>query len=657
MTSKYLVRDISWMAFNTRVLDETDKNIPIAEKLLFYGITHSNLEEFLMARYPAILFEDINNIENIVTATKNNYSTIGERFEKFNDDNYIIASLTDILNQRNLKYFSNYFKSNIYPVLLPMTVSMEKTADIRNKEIYIYVETEDIKDETNTHHNFIQVPDILERFIAIPEKEQFITIEELIVSNLSMLLNGMRPIRVGIFRVLRNAEVIIRDDGLDQYKMIERMIKEREKSWITAVEFGLCTDKQTKDNILSFLNTTENTIKLSSDFIRMSDLKSIGDKIFTNDKDKMRKLKPKTPLAFRTEKSVFDIIKSGDQLVYHPFESFKETFVRFMKESAEDKDVISIKISLYRVADKSEIIDALLKAAENGKYVTVMVELKARFDEKHNILVSNILKEAGVNIVYGTVDLKTHAKICLVTRRENNKTTTYCHVGTGNYNESNAKLYTDYSYFTARKDLGKDLTAFFNLLTSSQQEFKSREIIYAPHNMRKLINEYIDDEIKKSKRGEKGRIIFKCNSLTDDKIASKLYDASNAGVEIILIVRGACIIRPNVKGLSENIKIYSIIGRFLEHSRIYIFGKGKNKIILIGSSDIMHRNLNTRNELLLNVKDENIRHRIMSDIHLYLSDNVNRRIILDNYKYKEVRPGKGEDAIDSHQQFIKMAKK
>jgi polyphosphate kinase len=323
-----------------------------------------------------------------------------------------------------------------------------------------------------------------------------------------------------------------------------------------------------------------------------------------------------------------------------------------LNEAAIDPNVLSIKIALYRVSDNSEIISALLKAADTGKLVVVMVELKARFDEHHNIEISRILTEGGVRIVYTKPNLKTHAKLCLVTRKEKGKLKIYSHVGTGNYSESNAKQYSDYSYFTAKQDTGYDLSRFFNLMCSNQEPFKSNHITYAPYNMRSVIINQIDREIKNAKKKKKAYIVCKCNSFTDDKIADKIIEAAKAGVKIGLIIRGACILEP-----MKNIKIYSIVGRFLEHSRVYIFGYGSKARVFIGSSDIMYRNLNLRNELLLRVENKEIKSRIQNHIKWYLEDTINRRKILNGYKYEMVVPNKGEKPFSAQEAMIKEAKK
>ena len=432
--------------------------------------------------------------------------------------------------------------------------------------------------------------------------------------------------------------------------MIELTLREREKSWITMLE--VAGNNKQIEMLKALIPVTDNTIilKVSSlSTVGLAALKKIPSSIFST-KAQARTYEPSNP--FPNDKKIMDYIKEADRLVFHPFESYRDTFVRFIEEAADNEDVISIKITLYRVADKSRIIDALIRAAENGKQVTVLVELKARFDEGHNIKISRILREAGVRLVYGSPDLKTHAKLCLVTAIQGNKTVIYSHIGTGNYNESNAKQYTDYSYFTADKQTGYDLTRFFNLLTSTQEKFKSKKIFYAPYNLRDEIIEQIENQIKLAKANKPARIIFKCNSLTDDKVSKALTDAANAGVEVTLIIRGACVIP-----YQENINVYSIVGRFLEHSRIYLFGKGKNESIYIGSNDIMYRNLNRRNELMLKVEPKELKDRIKSHLKLYMTDTENRRTRIGDYDYFWEQDTVFVKRVDCQQQFIREASK
>lgn len=642
---KYLNRDISWMSFNRRVLDEASKLIPMEERVSFHGIAYSNLEEFMMVRYPAALeYETEESMASLHEEIVKHHDLLASRFEQFNEEYRIIERFENVGSYgSSAEWLRKYFRKNVFSALQPITIQNEKSITPR-APVVIYVETSDDKDQE--YANYVEIPATLNRFVRIPGLNSYILLDDLIMDNLDMLFKGMKILAACPFSMIRSAEVYTKDDSLkDPYEAIQQTLKERNKAWITRLEIG--TEKKgVIRRLKEHLDITDNTLVCSSRHVHLSDLKRIDGAIFEK-ADQRRKLKPSNPFPSGT---IFDLIRHSDRLVFHPYESYIDTVVRFVREAAEDPNVVSIKITLYRVADKSKIIDALVKAASDGKQVTALVELKARFDEKHNIQMADILKEAGVNLVYGSLDLKTHAKLCLVSRMEKERLRIYSHVGTGNYNESTSKLYTDYSYFTADQDTGYDLTRFFSLLTSEQEKFKSRKILYAPYNLRSTITDHIDREIQEAKKSNPAMIVFKCNSLTDDKISDKVLEAAKAGVQVILIVRGACIIQP-----TKNIQIYSIVGRFLEHSRIYLFGTGKRQSLYIGSSDIMHRNLNRRNELMISIDGSDLKKRILSHLDQYQADTVNRRIIEKNYHYRDASVFDKE--VDCQANFIKEAKK
>lgn len=644
-----LNRDYSWLKFNERVLEETTRtSYPLQECVIYYGIVHSNLDEFLQTRYPATIdMYDEDGLKAFIKTIQDHYHLLERGWEECNNLHELLLSSLD-MGTDNRNWVKNYFRKNIYPTLQPVTLSNAKVLDPRTT-ITIFVVTSDDKDRA--YLNYVEIPHMLPRFIITPDGKHVVPIEVFVTSNLEYLFKGVKIDSYCTFRILRSAEVYVQSDSYrDQYEMIELTLKEREKSWITMLEVA-GNDKQI-EMLKALIPVTDNTIilKVSSlSTVGLAALKKIPSSIFST-KAQARTYEPSNP--FPNDKKIMDYIKEADRLVFHPFESYRDTFVRFIEEAADNEDVISIKITLYRVADKSRIIDALIRAAENGKQVTVLVELKARFDEGHNIKISRILREAGVRLVYGSPDLKTHAKLCLVTAIQGNKTVIYSHIGTGNYNESNAKQYTDYSYFTADKQTGYDLTRFFNLLTSTQEKFKSKKIFYAPYNLRDEIIEQIENQIKLAKANKPARIIFKCNSLTDDKVSKALTDAANAGVEVTLIIRGACVIP-----YQENINVYSIVGRFLEHSRIYLFGKGKNASIYIGSNDIMYRNLNRRNELMLKVEPKELKDRIKSHLKLYMTDTENRRTRIGDYDYFWEQDTAFVKRVDCQQQFIREASK
>ena len=640
---KLLSRDISWLSFNNRVLDEAEKDIPMEERYMFYGITGSNLDEFMMTRYPANLQYNPEEKEEFKSAIGKHYSRINELFGTFVQDQNLFIRPDEIVNAETSKKLKEYFRKNIYPTLQPITFDQTEKINPRTR-LVIFAET---ANKDDLYYNYVEIPEGLPRWIPLDGVDCYIPIEWLIQYNLDYLFKGMEIRQSFTFRILRSAEIYMRSDKYQNpYRYIEDTLKERMKSWITTVEVSTYDPEIRPNKILkAILPLSSDTMIIPMKYLKIADMKKMKIR-YMSDKEKYRHWEPVLPFP---ESDIFEYIKEKDRLAFHPYESYADTFVRFIESAAKDENVISIKISLYRVADESRIIEALLKAAGSGKQVTVLVELKARFDESHNMKISKILREAGVNLVYSPLDLKTHAKVCLVTRMEKRGVRTYTHIGTGNYNESNAKQYTDYSYFTANDDIGYDATRFFNLLTSEQEDFKSRKILYAPRNLRSGISDLIQEQIDLAKKNEPAQIIFKCNTLTDDQISDMLVKAAKAGVKITLIVRGACVLEPR-----KNIEIYSIVSHFLEHSRVYAFGPKDNQEIYIGSNDIMIRNLDKRNELMVEITDSVLKARIQHHLEMYMRDTVGRRKILPNYEYEDIV---STEVYDCQIKFFKEAKK
>ena len=643
---KLLNRDISWISFNQRCLDETDrKSIPLGERAMFFGIVASNLTEFMQVRYPIEIAFEMDDLDEFKDSIALFYQKMIKQWHKFNKNYQLVVPVED-LKKSSAKWVESTFKTEVFPILQPMNIDKSKTLNL-HPGTYLMVKTQKNKSD-GEKLQYIEIPKGLYRYIAVPGKKFCVSVIDLIQDNLNFMFKDRKIISSFPFTILRSAQVFDQiDREQDAYTQIVKTLKERERSWITALEVG-STEKSDIKILRNLLPLRSDTIIFASKEIGLAALKSLPSEIFS-DKDKCRKF---NPVKTFPKKSIFDYIKQKDRLAFHPYESYDQTMVRFLEEAASDPNVVSIKISLYRVANNSKIVDALLKAADKGKMVTVLIELKARFDEHHNIEIATILREGGVRIAFTNPDIKTHAKLCLVTRKEKKGLRTYCQVGTGNYSESNAKQYTDYSYFTADPDMAFDLTRFFDLMTSDQGVFKSRKVIYAPYNMKDVIKEEIKAEVKRAKSGKDGYIFIKCNGFTDFEIAEAIIDAGKAGVKITMLVRGACVIEP-----TKNIKIYSLVGRFLEHSRVYQFGTGKQARIYIGSADLMGRNLNRRHELLILVENQEIRERLMKHLKVYMKDNTNLRKILPGYKYEMVdQPKKEKDRFSAQDWFIEEAK-
>lgn len=612
---------------------------------MFFGIVASNLTEFMQVRYPIEILLEMDDIDDFKDAIATFYQKMIKRWHKFNK-NYQLVVPVDELKKSSAKWVEQTFKTEVFPILQPMNVDKSKSLNL-HPGTYLLVRTRKSKSDSEKMQ-YIEIPKGLDRYIAVPNKKFCVSVIDLIQDNLNFMFKDRKIVSSFPFTILRSAQVFDQiDREQDAYTQIVKTLKERERSWITALEVG-STEKSDIKLLRNLLPLRNDSIIFASKEIGLSALKSLPSEIYS-DKDKCRKFKPVKTFP---KTSIFDYIKSKDRIAFHPYESYDQTMVRFLQEAAADPNVVSIKISLYRVANNSKIVDALLKAADKGKTVTVLVELKARFDEHHNIEIATILREGGVRIAFTNPDIKTHAKLCLVTRKEKKGLRTYAQIGTGNYSESNAKQYTDYSYFTADQDMCFDLTRFFDLMTSDQGVFKSRKVIYAPYNMKDTIKEEIKTEVKRAKSGKDGYIFIKCNGFTDIEIAEAILDAGKAGVKITMLVRGACVIEP-----TKNIKIYSLVGRFLEHSRVYQFGTGKNARIYIGSADLMGRNLNRRHELLILVENQEIRERLMNHLKVYMKDNTNLRKILPGYKYEMVdQPEKKKNQFSAQDWFINEAK-
>lgn len=647
-------RDLNWITFNSRVLDEAcKKERTILERLNFFGIASSNMSEFMMVRYPSYMNEFMKKRERgrMISSVSDFKRKLDEKFMRFNKTHKVLLTMKEVPKKKQ-EELREYFIQNVYPVIQPIQIGKNFSFRIKQTpSLYIFVKGES---EGKMVSFIIEVPKCLDRIIYV-DNESFIMLEHLILNNVRKIIDNVDIKRIAYFTVTRSIEprsMGMQDSSSSTYDYIKRCISERRTSPITSVDIKVIKNDKVVDDIrrLIELNGEENTIYTSiGGLISMDVLKTLRSS-FHGGSGKDRVIINKFP-----DTDVFAYIKQQDRLVMHPYESYDASVVKFIEESSKDEKVKSIKILLYRTSTNSKIINALVEAAHAGKHVVVVVELKARFDESHNIEISKILEEAGCTVVYTDLSIKTHAKVCIVTRVEKGQIRTYSHIGTGNYNEQTAKLYVDYSYFSRNPEIGYDLTRFFNLVIGKQKLFKSDNILYAPFNMKDGIIEIIKESIRRKEKNKKDNvfIILKCNSLTDVDIAERIISAEKAGVKITIIVRGASILYSY-----GNLKIISIIGDYLEHSRVYCYGvNGRVKKMYIGSSDLMYRNLNKRNELLIRVKDSDIIKTLYKHLKLYMRDNVNSRIIKKGYNYEEVRQKKGEKKVSCFDEFFKMVRK
>ena len=668
-------RELSWLEFNTRVLEEAqDLKNPLFERLKFLAITASNLDEFFMVRVASLNDQIIAGYskkdsagllpkEQLDKITLRVHELVSEKYNTYlrslipalkKEDIYFKRpkNLTD--EQRN--FVEKYFFNQIYPVLTPMVVDKSRPFPlILNKSLNIAIllrGNEDLEPVFAT----VQVPSVLDRFILLPcenDKKEFILLEDIIKIHMDMLFIGHEILDMACYRITRNADLSIDEDGAeDLLEEIEQSIKKRKWGNAVRLEYEKNTSQEIIDYILEESEAFEGGMYRISGpldltfLMKFYNLKGYQDLKFEN----------QIPLPSITvqNNNIFEAISERDIMLHHPFESF-DTVVDFVRQAAEDDDVLAIKQTLYRVSGNSPIISALAKAAENGKQVTVLVELKARFDEENNIIWAKQLEKAGCHVIYGLVGLKTHCKLLLVVRREEDKIKRYVHMGTGNYNDVTAKFYTDTAIMTCNPYIGADASAVFNMLSGFSQIQRLEKLDIAPVGLRKKIENLIKNEIRNAKEGFGGQIIFKMNSLVDESMIRLLYEASEAGVNIKLIIRGICCLVPEYPQVSENIEVRSIVGKLLEHSRIFYFYNAGQEKIFMSSADLMPRNLDRRVELLFPVEDECNKARVKNIINLYLSDTDKTRILHSTGAYSRVDK-RGKESLNVQDYFYDYIK-
>ncbi len=663
-------RHLSWMDFNMRVLEEAMSiSNPIMERLKFLSITASNLDEFFMIRVAEVMDKKLTkpgSKDSSGLKPKQLLGMLTSKIHKFYGKQYscffnqILPSLGKIgvkflkwddLNLEQMSYAEDYFEKIIFPVLTPLAVDMGRPFPfLSNKSLNIAVEFEKNQESL---FGIVQVPSILPRYIEIPSLngKSYILLENIIRGQLSRLfeLNSIKSSCT--FRITRNSDIEIDEGAQNLLTEIEKSIKKRKRGDLVRLEIGDKTSKGIKKFLVSILDVGKKEIYEARGPIDLTFL----SKFYNEEGDsklKFGKLKQVSPPAdFVGCTDIFKAIREKDRMVYHPFETF-DWVTNFIQAAAEDESVLAIKQVLYRVSGNSPIIAALIKAAENGKQVTVLVELKARFDEENNIGWAKKLEKAGCHVIYGLTGLKVHCKVLLVVRREGNLIRRYIHFGTGNYNDTTAKFYTDIGIFTCNEDFGRDASSLFNSLTGYSKPPEYKKLVVAPMDMRQFFKNMIENETENAKRGLPSKIVIKINAVVDSKIIKDLYLASNAGVDINLIVRGMCCLIPGVKGYSENIQVRSIVGRFLEHSRIFYFENAGSPKIYMGSADLMPRNLDRRVEILFPVEDTGLRERTVNVLNILLNDTKNARIQDNKGKYHRINYK--DEFLDSQMELFKL---
>ena len=670
----YNNRELSWLDFNFRVLQEADdESNPLLERLKFIAITSSNLDEFFMVRVAGLQdqvkagFNEPENkaqmtpteqLEQITIRNQRNCSYQYELYDQLMEElkSYQVEiKRPDELSEAQLEELKQYFLNEVLPTLTPLGIDAYRPfPKLQNKKINIFV---NLVQDGFEKEAIVQVPTVLNRFISVNDEEKkiFVLLEDTIRHFITYLFRGYDIDRTFAFRITRNADLSIHEEGAQDLLIeVERFLKERKSGAAVRLEIDI------RDNPTINGSFLMNELEIhEGDVYRLNgplDLTMLFG--FTGMLSKelpqltFEPFTPSEPESLKGQ-NIFEKALKEDLFFHHPYESFKP-IVQFIQEAAKDKETMAIKQTLYRVSDESPIIQALKEAAEAGKQVTVLVELKARFDEENNVQWAKTLEDAGCHVIYGMNNLKTHSKITLVVKRVNNKLVRFIHLGTGNYNDSTAKLYTDMGLITTHPGIGEDAMNFFNYLSGYSTRPDYNHLYVAPFEIRDAFGELIDQEIEYQKQHGNGRIIAKMNSLTDKKIIMKLYEASQAGVKVDLVVRGICCLRPGIEGVSENIRVLSIVGRFLEHSRIYYFHQNGEGNMYLSSADMMTRNMIKRVEILFPIYDESIKSRLLDIMDIELNDNKKARIQQSNGEYVYV--DNDQEPLSSQQALMDRAR-
>jgi polyphosphate kinase len=659
----YINRELSWLKFNERVLKQgIRKDIPLAERLKFLAIVSSNLDEFFMIRVAGLMQQKSaglrkRDISGLTPNQQLKKISISVHNMVAKQNKAIEASLTEMpnhgivllrqneWNQQQRAFARKHFQNEIMPVLTPLAMNQLKPSPIlpgRQLNLAITVVAKGPSNKSEKQIIVVPVPNLLQRFIRIPdEKDHYLALlEDVIADNVELLYPMSHITGIGYFRITRDADVGIQDDeAADLLETIEQAIIERRRRSATRLEISDTVDAFQKNWLTEWLGIGVDDIYEIApllDATCLHQLTTMG--AIAN--LKLPDWPPQQPVDLLNSEDLWQTISEKDVLLFHPYESF-EPVMDLIKQAAEDPGVIAIKQTLYRTSSDSPIIKALAKAAQNGKEVVVLVELKARFDEAQNVNWAKQLEDAGCHVIYGIANLKTHAKALLIVRREETRIRRYVHLATGNYNDKTAKLYSDIGFFTSDKSIALDVTAFFNLLTGFSETVGWRDLTIAPTDMKQKFIDLIEREIQTSSADKPGLIMAKVNSLQDKVICQALYRASQAGVKVLLNVRGICCLRPGIKGISDNIEVCSIVDRYLEHARIFYFRNGGHDELYLSSADWMRRNLDRRLEILCPIKDEMLKKRLIDILNIFFMDNTQSEILKSDGNY-DLKKKKGK---------------
>ena len=676
MNDVFMNRELSWLKFNERVLEEAeDENTPLCERLSFVSIYQSNLDEFFMVRVGSLVDQDdvspkMRENKTHMTAKEQIDAVIARVHELNGRRDAVYARLMVKLEEQGVRLvdfrkigrqeserLERYFDSEIAPLISPSIVGRRQPFPfLRNKDIYAVVVLEGKKGK----YKLGIIPcsaGVFPRLIEVSASEKtYMLAEELILHFIPKVFEGYAVKAKSLIRVTRNADIdadALYDDDLDYREFMVQLIKRRKRLAPVRLELSRELDGIIIDTLCRYMDVPREYVFQSATPLDLSFLFGIQDFLRQRSELFYQKRIPQKSPSFVSGRPILAQIREKDKLLSYPYESMRP-FLEMLTEAANDDSVVSIKMTLYRVAKQSKVVEALCEAAENGKDVLVLVELKARFDEENNIEWSRRLEEAGCNVIYGLDGYKVHSKLCLITRREDLGIAYYTQIGTGNYNEKTARLYTDLCLMTADRDIGEEANAVFNALAKGETVHETRRLLVAPHCLQNKVLAMMDDEIRRARAGEEAYIGVKINSLTDKAIIDKLIEASCAGVKVDLVVRGICCLIAGVPEATENIRVVSIVGRFLEHSRIYIFGRGERAKVYIASADFMTRNTLRRVEVASPVMDADIRARILAMFDTMLRDNMQAREMDAQGQYHRLTPGESEP-LSSQEYFFKQA--